>query len=63
MKIEMCDTKFRGTLCAVIVTKQEALMLIQSLSNQLVANYSNVGRLESKCTGDANEMTIFVGDT
>jgi hypothetical protein len=60
MKVEICKTKFRGTLCAITVTKREALQLIQSLSNQLVAENSNAGRLESRCTGYADEMTIFV---
>jgi hypothetical protein len=60
MQVEICKTQFRGTLCGITVTRREALLLIQSLSNQLVAGNSNAGRLESRCTGDANEMTIFV---
>ncbi len=46
----------------IYVTKMEALCLIRSLTNQLVANDPNVGRLESHCSGDADECTIFVVD-
>jgi len=60
MYVEICKTDSRGTLCGIVVSQREALLLIQSLSNQIVANSANAGRLESKCKGDATEMTIFV---
>jgi hypothetical protein len=47
-------------LCFVRVTEREALQLIQSLTNQLLSKNPNVGRLESRCTGNVNEMSIAV---
>ncbi|GMU26247.1 MAG: hypothetical protein AMXMBFR16_11520 [Candidatus Uhrbacteria bacterium] len=49
-------------LCAVYVTKAQALQLIRSLTNQLIAGDPNTGRLESPCRGSADELTIFVTD-
>jgi hypothetical protein len=64
MKVEICKIANRDTtLCSIIVTKREAMLLIQSLSNQLVADNPNAGRLESRCYGAANEMTIFVRES
>ncbi len=55
--IHKTDSKW----CSIEVSKFEALKLIQSLTNQLVADDLNVGRWESRCHGDAASMTILVG--
>ena len=55
MKLELIKDK-----CFVIVDNFEAVQLIQSLTNQLLACNPNVGRLESHCKGDATEFTIMV---
>jgi hypothetical protein len=44
------------------VTKKEALALIKSLSNQLLENNCNSGRLESPASGDFNFISIAVND-
>ena len=48
-----------GRPCVVWVNRDEALRLIRSLANQLLDG-PNGGRLESRCTGDATELTIVV---
>jgi hypothetical protein len=55
MKLEMIEGK-----CFVMVSNYEAVQLIQSLTNQLLAWNPNVGRLESRCKGDATDFTIMV---
>jgi len=45
----------------VNVTQDEALRLIKSLTNQLINNSGNVGRLESY-TDDGEYFSIFVLD-
>lgn len=61
MKVQLINNAASGVkLCAIDVTRAEAIALIQSLAHQLETGYCNSGRLESRCTGDANEMTIFV---
>jgi hypothetical protein len=55
MKLEMVEGK-----CFVMVGNYEAIQLIQSLTNQLLAGNPNVGRLESHCTGYATEFSIMV---
>lgn len=59
MEVNLYNTK-PGKLCFIRVTEGEALQLIQSLTNQLLAKNPNSGRLESHCTGDVTEMTIAV---
>ena len=53
--------KTDSKICIIEVSKFEALKLIQSLNNQLVADNPNVGRWEPPCKGDAASMTIIVG--
>lgn len=64
MKVEITKILTMGagedTLCFVMVSKTEAIALIQSLANQLLNESPNVGRLESRCKGDAQEFTIAV---
>jgi len=52
-------TKDGGKVCVVEVSDKEALSLIKSLVNQ-IQDGPNCGRLESKCDGDATELTIIV---
>lgn len=59
MKVELVNLD-PGKLCAVYVNRREAVQLIQSLTNQLLAGSPNSGRLESPCKGDATEVTIMV---
>ena len=47
-------------VCCVEVTPNEAVSIIESLARQLRQGYCNGGRLESKCSGDVDEMTIAV---
>lgn len=47
-------------VCFIRATEHEALLLIQSLTNQLISKNPNSGRLESFCDGDVAEMTIAV---
>lgn len=51
---------YKPNLCFVTVNQEEALRLIQSLTNQLVSKSPNGGRLESHCTGDVKEFTVVV---
>ncbi len=60
MKVEIAVGFTDVRVCAIFVTKDEALSLARSLLNQLIAGNPNVGRLESKCKGDADELTICV---
>ena len=50
-----------GKLCWVKVSKDEALALIKSLINQ-IQDGPNSGRLESRCSGDFNEVSIVVSE-
>lgn len=50
-------------LCLVYLTRMQALQLVRSLTNQLISNDPNTGRLESPCRGSADELTIFVKPT
>jgi len=54
MIVEKIDGKY-----IVNITQQEALLLTNSLTNQLIKNDSNVGRLEST-TDDDEYFSIFV---
>ena len=56
MRVSQSST---GRLCVVWLNYDEALRLIKSLVNQLLDG-PNGGRLESRCTGDATELTIVV---
>jgi len=55
MKLEIA--KGTGFL---LVTKEEAIQLVQSITNQILAGNPNVGRLESHCKGAVNEFTLMV---
>ena len=61
MNIEIDKVSNSGKLCYIIVSSVEAIQLIKSLSSQLLDG-PNIGRLESRCTGMANELTIVVSD-
>lgn len=54
MKYQKIDNKV-----FIDVTRQEALLLIKSLTDQLIHNDSNFGRLES-FTDDNEYLSIFV---
>ncbi len=54
------EESHNSKLCFVQVSKFEALALIQSLVNQMLAGSPNAGRLESRCKGDAQEFTVVV---
>jgi hypothetical protein len=60
MKVTICE---KESLCFVQVNPDEALALIESLSHQLLNKSPNGGRLESRCSGDVNELTIAVIST
>jgi hypothetical protein len=59
MKVQLYNID-PGKLCWVTVTPREALALIQSLARQIQYNDCNTGRLESRCRGDATELSILV---
>lgn len=67
MKMNLFPLKYGKTkspkakLCWVEITQKEALSLIKSLVNQLQGG-PNHGRLESRCEGDASELSIAVVD-
>jgi len=47
-------------LAALQVNRQEALLLVRSLMNQLIDESPNAGRLESPCKGQADELTVYI---
>jgi hypothetical protein len=59
MLVNICDHE-RGKLGFVYVNPREAIGIIRSLSNQLLARSPNAGRLESRCEGGLSELTIAV---
>lgn len=61
MKVELFKEK-PERWCFIHVNRQEAFALIESLAGQLRRNDPNAGRLESRCRGDANWMSIAVND-
>jgi hypothetical protein len=62
MKMELHKPGY-STLCFITISRFEALALIKSLSHQLLDESPNGNRLESRCTGDATELSIAVDFT
>lgn len=60
MYVELTKVNQEHKLCFVHVSRVEALELIRSLTNQMIMNTPNAGRLESTCKGAATEFTIAV---
>ena len=60
MKMNLYSADGRPTLCWIKVNNREVIALIQSLLNQMCDHNSNSGRLESKCQGACDELSICV---
>jgi len=59
---EILSSSPESKLAIVAINRREAVMIIQSLTNQLLAKSCNVGRAEfitEKCS-DVNELTICI---
>ena len=51
-------------LCWIVISPAEAIRLINSLTNQMIQNNPNCGRMETFCDSDSGvkEMSIAVVD-
>jgi hypothetical protein len=64
MNVKIYKMANRHKLCWVTVSRIEAVALINSLTNQILANNPNIGRQETICDDDSDlqEISVVIRD-
>ena len=60
MHLQIFETDHEQAICAITLSKEQALYIARSLLNQIIADSPNVGRAETPCTGQADFLTLVV---